>query len=75
MTNEQKLLNLISSQIKGSEFEDSVFLAGGAVLDEIMGIPPKDIDLLVSRDNGGIEFAEWIAKKNNCFVEGSNPVI
>ncbi len=75
MTSEQKLLNLISSQIKGSEFENSVFLAGGAVRDEIMGIPPKDIDLLVSRDNGGIEFAIWLTKKNNCFVESSNPVV
>ena len=74
MTKEEKVLQFIAEEIAGTEFEGHVFLAGGAVRDEVMNLAPKDIDLMIDFDNGGIEFANWITKNNDCFVEGSNPV-
>ena len=72
---EQLALDFIGQLVKGSEFEGHSFLAGGAVRDEIMGKPVKDIDIVVSLPDGGIKFAEWIARKINRYREGSNPTI
>lgn len=67
-------LKFISSIIKNTEWENKVFLAGGGVRSKIMGMPVKDIDLVILGPNAGIEFAEWITKKLN-IKEVSNPVI
>ena len=40
-----------------------------------MGKDPKDLDLMISTPNGGIEFANWITKRVGSYKEGSNPVI
>jgi len=72
---ENIVLEYISSIIKGTEWQGHVFLAGGAVRDEILGKEPKDIDLLVDTPNGGIKFAEWITKKTKSYKSESNPVI
>lgn len=69
------LLNLLKVLIKGTEFENKVFVAGGFVRDKVMGIESKDIDFVVSIPNGGIKFANFITKKTNSYSEGSNPVI
>lgn len=55
----------IKDSIKGTEWENKVFLAGGAVRDNILGISAKDIDLVIDMENGGIEFSNWITKKYN----------
>lgn len=60
---EQKALETLSKLVKGTEYEGKTFLAGGAVRDEIMGKPLKDIDIVVSMPDGGIKFAEWATKK------------
>lgn len=44
----------------GTEWEGQVFVVGGSVRDEIMGLPIKDIDMVVSRPDGGIRFAQWL---------------
>jgi len=73
---ETKLLDLIRREIKGTKFEDKVFLVGGAVRDEIMGSKNfKDLDFIVNLENGGILFAEWITKRFNSFKDRSNPII
>ena len=46
--------------IKGTEFENNVFAVGGCVRDMLMNKPIKDMDLVVSLENGGIKFAEWL---------------
>lgn len=46
--------------IKGTEFENNVFAVGGCVRDMLMNKPIKDMDLVVSLENGGIRFAEWL---------------
>lgn len=60
---EQKALKILADLVKGTEFEGKVFLAGGAVRDEIMGKPLKDIDIVVSMPDGGIKFAEWVTQR------------
>lgn len=72
---EEKLaLEFISNMIRKSKFKGKVFLAGGAVRDELLGLDAKDIDLVVSLPDGGIEFAKWVTKKIGNYSKG-NPVI
>ena len=71
---EETLLE-ISNLIKGSNFENHVFLVGGAVRDLLMGRQIHDIDIAVDLENGGIEFSEWLCKEIGAYKEGSNPVI
>lgn len=65
--------DFIRQTIKGTEWEGKVFVAGGYVRDEFMGKDPKDLDLLVNKPNGGIDFANWITTKIGAHSEG-NPV-
>lgn len=60
--------------IKGTKWEGKVFIAGGYPRDELLGLDPKDIDLVVNLPNGGIKFAEWITKKFKIYKKGKNPV-
>ena len=73
-----KIINAISKSIKGTEYENKVFVVGGFVRDLIMGKDPKDIDLLIDGDinaGAGITFAEWFCKKENIFKKDSNPLV
>lgn len=71
-----KIIKAISKSIKGTEYENKVFVVGGFVRDLIMGKDPKDIDLLIDGDiNAGITFAEWFCKKENIFKKDSNPLV
>lgn len=71
---EQTVLRVIRDAIRGTEFENQVFIAGGYVRDEILGRQSKDIDLVITREDGGIEFANWITDKFRCHTFG-NPVL
>ena len=73
-----KIIKAISKSIKGTEYENKVFVVGGFVRDLIMGKDPKDIDLLIDGDinaGDGITFAEWFCKKENIFKKDSNPLV
>jgi poly(A) polymerase len=72
---EESALDYLSRVIKDGPYAGKVFLAGGAVRDEILNVPIKDIDIVVTLPNGGIEFAEWITKKIGAYRKGSNPII
>lgn len=75
-TDEENVLLFLKNTIKGTEWENKVFLVGGAVRDEIMGKAPKDLDFVVNGDlNAGIDFSVWLARKLGIYREGSNPVI
>lgn len=57
-------VDLISGLISNtSQFRGKVYIAGGAVRDEIMGKTSHDIDIVVAKRNGGIELAEWLFQK------------
>jgi poly(A) polymerase len=69
------VLNYLSRLLKGSPFENHVLLAGGAIRDQVMGKPVKDIDIVVTMQDGGITFAEWICKKTGAYKKDVNPLI
>ena len=71
---EQVAVDLLSKLVKKSPYTGKVFIAGGYVRDEFMGLDPKDIDLVIEMPNGGIEFAKWVTKELGIY-SGSNPVI
>lgn len=57
-------VDLLSELISGtSQFRGKVYIAGGAVRDEVMGKTSHDIDIVVAKRNGGIELAEWLYQK------------
>ncbi len=67
--------DFIKQSIKGTKWENKVYIAGGYVRDEMMGIDPKDIDIVVDSNNGGIEFSEWLTKRFGIYKPDSNPVV
>lgn len=75
-TQEDIVLKFLQDIIKDTEWENKVYLAGGAVRDEIMGKKPKDLDFTVLGGlDSGIKFSTWLAHKLGNFKEGSNPVV
>ena len=65
----------LSKLIRGTRWENNVYLVGGAVRDLIMGKRIKDIDLCVTLLDGGIKFAEWVCLETGNYKEESNPCI
>lgn len=68
MTKEEFAIKLLQTYIKGTKWENHIFMVGGAVRDTIMGHPIKDIDLCIDLPNGGVEFAEWMGEMTNQHV-------
>jgi poly(A) polymerase len=67
-------LEFVSNEVKSSPWSGKVYLAGGAVRDEMLGIDSKDIDLVVALPNGGIAFANWLTRKLGIHSD-TNPVV
>ena len=75
-TLEDTVLEFLKKVIYGTEWDNKLFLVGGAVRDEIMGKSAKDLDFVVNGDiNSGINFSIWLAGKLGNYKEGSNPVV
>ena len=70
---EMAALDFLGKAIENSPWKGKVFLAGGAVRDQELGHPIKDIDLVADAPNGGIEFANWMTRKLGVHTDG-NPV-
>lgn len=56
----QKIINYFRSIITNTEWENKVYVVGGCVRDLLLGLPLKDIDLVVESPIGGIKFTEWL---------------
>jgi len=69
------LINKIKTLIKGSIFENHVYIVGGFIRDAILGNPIKDVDLVIDTPDGGIGFATWLAYHTDCFVNTKNPCV
>ena len=54
------ILDELGVIIKGTEFDYHVYTVGGCERDMLLGLPVKDIDLVVDIPNGGIRFAKWL---------------
>ena len=62
----QMLLSKIAKDMPvNNPLKNKSYIAGGAVRDELMGKIPKDIDIVVEAENGGINLATYIAKLLN----------
>lgn len=72
---EDLTLELLRNLIKGTKFDHKSYIAGGFVRDEILGVQSKDIDVVVNLPGGGIELAEFLAKKLGIYKPETNPVI
>lgn len=69
-------ISILKNAIAGSEWEYKLYMAGGYVRDKLLGLDPKDIDIVVDGDpTAGIEAAKFIAKKLGVFKQDSNPII
>lgn len=55
-------IEFIKLSIFNTEWHDKVYLVGGCVRDKIMGLPIKDIDLMIDCMDGGIKFANWMVE-------------
>lgn len=75
ISKEELTLNYLKNILRGTEFDGKVYLAGGAVRDQIMGNAVKDIDVVVAMPDGGIKFANWITRRVGAYKEGANPVV
>lgn len=59
----QRLLAQIASDMPANHpLKGKAYIAGGAVRDEFLGKIPKDIDIVVSAPNGGIAYANYLAR-------------
>lgn len=56
----RQILAFVRDLIAGTEWEGRVFAVGGCVRDEIMGLPIKDVDMVVDLPDGGTRFAQWL---------------
>ncbi|MBQ6210473.1 MAG: HD domain-containing protein [Prevotella sp.] len=66
--NREKYIHIkefIRELVKDTEWEGHVFVVGGCVRDDLMGLDIKDIDLCVSFPCGGVRFAEWLRDKGH----------
>jgi putative nucleotidyltransferase with HDIG domain len=74
--NIDKAVEILRNTIKGTEWENRLFIAGGYPRDLLLGREPKDVDFVV--DGGpeaGMDAATFIAKKLGVFKQDSNPVL
>lgn len=62
MTKEKyiQICDYIQNIIENTKFHGVTYIVGGAVRDQLMNNPIKDIDLCIELPNGGIEFANWL---------------
>ena len=73
----EEAINILADAIKGTKYENKIFLVGGYVRDTLLGKPSKDVDLVVDGEgiDGGINAAIFIAQKLGIYKENSNPVL
>ena len=71
----KKVIEKLQNAIKLTHFEGKVYIVGGAVRDALLGMPVKDLDIVVEVKGGGIMVANLLAAREKCYSIGSNPVI
>lgn len=70
-----KLIEYIKDSIERTYYQGHVYIVGGAIRDWIMGNNTHDIDIAVDLPNGGVGFANFLACRNGCMIQGKNPVM
>ena len=60
MTTESEVEALLRDWVPLSPFRNKCFAVGGYVRDSMLGIPPKDLDLVVEAKGGAEAFCQWL---------------
>lgn len=68
-------IDYLKNLIEDTKWKGKVYAVGGCVRDLCMGLEPKDLDIVVEQEHGGIVFATWVTCRTSCHVAGSNPVV
>lgn len=55
-----EIKEFLRQTVLGTEWQDHVFVVGGCVRDQLLGLEIKDIDICVSLPSGGVRFAQWL---------------
>ena len=66
-----KIIDIIASQIKGSNYANKTYVVGGFVRDLLLKNERNDLDFVVNLPQGGVALATYLYKKRLC----SRPVI
>lgn len=67
-----EICNTLKHIIENTEYKGNTYVVGGAVRDYVMGDEIKDIDIVISLPNGGINFAQYLFE--NSYLT-SEPVV
>jgi len=71
-----KISESINKHIIDTQFENKVYIVGGAVRDILLKKKEiKDIDIVVNLPMGGVALAEYLTRKLGVYKKDSNPVI
>lgn len=69
------LIDFIRDTIKGTYFDNHVYVVGGTVRDWLLGKEVKDIDLVIDIPFGGVGFANFMTFKDGSNQSSKNPVV
>jgi tRNA nucleotidyltransferase/poly(A) polymerase len=69
------ILQELRRKLQDTEFENNVYIVGGAVRDFLYGRPPKEFDFMITLPDGGVRFANHLTHLYRVHREGTNPVI
>ena len=70
----KKIIEKIKKAIELTKFQGKVYATGGCIRDSIMGLPIKDVDLVVESPNGALLVAYLLTAKENCYNKKNNPI-
>ena len=69
------IISIIREMIDGTDFEDKTYLVGGCVRDTLIGMEPRDYDIVVALPNGGVKLANYLTEKDGSRKINKNPIV
>lgn len=71
----KKIIDKIKDAIKLTRMSQHVYVTGGCIRNSLLGLPIKDIDIVVDVKGGNTVVANLLATREKCYVANTNPVI
>ena len=69
------IISILREMIDGTDFEDKTYLVGGCVRDTLIGMEPRDYDIVVALPNGGVKLANYLTEKDGSRKINKNPIV